>query len=239
MRLGADIGIKCQTCGRRVLLPRRDLERRMKLFVSRAAAGDDVPEVVEPASTAMSSGESGLERPRNSRDRRHPRALNRDRRWQPTRAACPSSAAARFISGRARQLPVLAALDRSGCLADREQYGRLLAVATRRSDGRFPPRRAGEHRRQLRDPGVLAACGHLWPDRRRGCGPREPAKPDGHHQRCSGGTRRAVFAGAADLAGSDCARLLLRHVVPVRGGRSILHARPGRLDSRVSCPAIS
>jgi hypothetical protein len=32
----------------------------MKIFVSRAAAGDDVPEVVEPASTAVSSGESGL-----------------------------------------------------------------------------------------------------------------------------------------------------------------------------------
>jgi hypothetical protein len=60
VRLGADIGIKCQTCGRRVLLPRRDLERRMKIFVSRAAAGDDVPEIVEPASTAVSSGESGL-----------------------------------------------------------------------------------------------------------------------------------------------------------------------------------
>ncbi len=30
VRLGADIGIKCQTCGRRVLLPRRDLERRMR-----------------------------------------------------------------------------------------------------------------------------------------------------------------------------------------------------------------
>jgi hypothetical protein len=59
VRLGADIGIKCQTCGRRVLLPRRDLERRMKIFVSRVPASDDVPEVVEPASTAMSSGESG------------------------------------------------------------------------------------------------------------------------------------------------------------------------------------
>ena len=34
VRLGADIGVKCVTCGRRVLLPRRDLERRMKLFVS-------------------------------------------------------------------------------------------------------------------------------------------------------------------------------------------------------------
>ncbi|MFN8591414.1 MAG: DUF951 domain-containing protein [Thermomicrobiales bacterium] len=35
-RLGADIGIKCLLCGRRVLLPRRELERRLKRFVSRA-----------------------------------------------------------------------------------------------------------------------------------------------------------------------------------------------------------
>ncbi|MBI4299217.1 MAG: DUF951 domain-containing protein [Chloroflexi bacterium] len=30
VRLGADIGIKCQGCGRRVLLPRPTLERRVK-----------------------------------------------------------------------------------------------------------------------------------------------------------------------------------------------------------------
>jgi hypothetical protein len=41
VRLGADIGLKCVTCGRRVLLPRRDLERRMKLFVVRAPAIDN------------------------------------------------------------------------------------------------------------------------------------------------------------------------------------------------------
>jgi hypothetical protein len=40
VRLGADIGVKCVTCGRRVLLPRRDLERRMKLFVLRASTDD-------------------------------------------------------------------------------------------------------------------------------------------------------------------------------------------------------
>src|SRR3954463_11213513 len=39
VRLGADIGVKCLTCGRRVLLPRRDLERRMKMFVVRGPAG--------------------------------------------------------------------------------------------------------------------------------------------------------------------------------------------------------
>ncbi|MGH2442878.1 MAG: DUF951 domain-containing protein [Chloroflexota bacterium] len=36
VRLGADIGLHCRTCGRRVLLPRRTLERRMKKFVQRA-----------------------------------------------------------------------------------------------------------------------------------------------------------------------------------------------------------
>lgn len=35
VRLGADIGVCCTTCGRRVLLPRTTLERRMKRFVQR------------------------------------------------------------------------------------------------------------------------------------------------------------------------------------------------------------
>jgi hypothetical protein len=35
VRLGADIGIKCRGCNRRVLLKRRDFERRVKEFVSR------------------------------------------------------------------------------------------------------------------------------------------------------------------------------------------------------------
>lgn len=30
VRLGADIGLECLRCGRRVLLPRRDLARRIK-----------------------------------------------------------------------------------------------------------------------------------------------------------------------------------------------------------------
>jgi hypothetical protein len=59
VRLGADIGIKCQTCDRRVLLPRRDLERRMRLFVSRAPAAEPAPDEVDPVPTAMTAGESG------------------------------------------------------------------------------------------------------------------------------------------------------------------------------------
>jgi len=35
VRLGADIGLVCLTCQRRVLLPRSDLEKRVKQFVKR------------------------------------------------------------------------------------------------------------------------------------------------------------------------------------------------------------
>jgi hypothetical protein len=33
VRLGADIGLECLGCGRRVLLPRRDLAKRMKVLL--------------------------------------------------------------------------------------------------------------------------------------------------------------------------------------------------------------
>ena len=33
VRLGADIGLKCLGCGRRILLPRREVARRMKSYV--------------------------------------------------------------------------------------------------------------------------------------------------------------------------------------------------------------
>ncbi len=35
VRLGADIGMVCTTCGRRVLLPRREFEKRVKKFITR------------------------------------------------------------------------------------------------------------------------------------------------------------------------------------------------------------
>jgi hypothetical protein len=40
VRLGADVGIKCLTCGRRVLLAKSVLERRVKELVGRQ---DDAP----------------------------------------------------------------------------------------------------------------------------------------------------------------------------------------------------
>jgi hypothetical protein len=39
-RVGADIGLVCSTCGRRVLLERRELERRV---IAREAAADGGP----------------------------------------------------------------------------------------------------------------------------------------------------------------------------------------------------
>jgi hypothetical protein len=46
-RLGADIGLACEGCGRRVVLERRQVERRLVGFVARGpAAGDAVTEAV-------------------------------------------------------------------------------------------------------------------------------------------------------------------------------------------------
>ena len=48
-RLGADIGLRCQGCGRHVLLERRTLERRLVEFVSRG----------DPAMTAVIAPSTG------------------------------------------------------------------------------------------------------------------------------------------------------------------------------------
>lgn len=45
VRLGADIGLRCHGCERRVLLPRREVERRLKAFLKRG------PDYVDPAET--------------------------------------------------------------------------------------------------------------------------------------------------------------------------------------------
>ncbi len=41
VRVGADIGIVCQTCGRRVLLSRRKFARQAKGFVRRGTSPED------------------------------------------------------------------------------------------------------------------------------------------------------------------------------------------------------
>ncbi len=41
VRLGADIGLRCEKCGRRVLLPRSEVERRTKQVLPRVNKNDD------------------------------------------------------------------------------------------------------------------------------------------------------------------------------------------------------
>ncbi len=48
VRLGADIGMVCGTCGHRVLLPRREFEKRVKTFVRRGDAESSMPVPHDP-----------------------------------------------------------------------------------------------------------------------------------------------------------------------------------------------
>src|SRR5829696_3476281 len=47
VRLGADIGLRCHGCGRRVLLPRRELQKRVKLFLKRGPAYEAAMAAIE------------------------------------------------------------------------------------------------------------------------------------------------------------------------------------------------
>jgi hypothetical protein len=52
VRLGADIGLRCLGCDRKVLLPRSILEKRLKRFVSRgpaSQAADATPSAAAPS----------------------------------------------------------------------------------------------------------------------------------------------------------------------------------------------
>jgi hypothetical protein len=40
VRLGADIGLRCQGCAHRILLARSELERRLTSFIHRAAPAE-------------------------------------------------------------------------------------------------------------------------------------------------------------------------------------------------------
>jgi len=51
-RLGADIGLRCRTCGRHVLLERRLLEARLEGFVERGDPALTAAAYPEPASPA-------------------------------------------------------------------------------------------------------------------------------------------------------------------------------------------
>src|SRR4051794_8494079 len=56
-RLGADLGLRCQTCGRHVLLERRVLESRLFSFVGR---GDPASSAAPTPSPAPSSAPAGM-----------------------------------------------------------------------------------------------------------------------------------------------------------------------------------
>jgi hypothetical protein len=43
VRLGADIGLECKGCGRRVLLPRRELLRRLKAVLPKEEEDNEQP----------------------------------------------------------------------------------------------------------------------------------------------------------------------------------------------------
>jgi hypothetical protein len=48
VRLGADIGLKCEGCGRRVLLPRSEVEKRIKQVLSKGdATATEMTEMTE------------------------------------------------------------------------------------------------------------------------------------------------------------------------------------------------
>ena len=55
VRLGADIGLRCLACGRRVLLPRRELGKRLKAVIERASPAPG-RESAAPDSAASASG---------------------------------------------------------------------------------------------------------------------------------------------------------------------------------------
>ena len=44
VRIGAEIGIRCMQCNRRVMLPRSTFERRVKRFVERASPTEPSPD---------------------------------------------------------------------------------------------------------------------------------------------------------------------------------------------------
>lgn len=58
VRLGADIGIRCEGCGRRVLLARSELERRIKQVLSRVATTGQAVDAADVADAA-SRGPNG------------------------------------------------------------------------------------------------------------------------------------------------------------------------------------
>jgi len=57
VRLGADIGLRCHGCSRRVLLPRRELQKRVKLFLKRGPAYEAAMAAIEAHEAAVAASE--------------------------------------------------------------------------------------------------------------------------------------------------------------------------------------
>ena len=55
VRLGADIGLRCQGCDRRVLLPRRVIEKRVKQFLKRGPAYEAAIAAIEAHEATLDS----------------------------------------------------------------------------------------------------------------------------------------------------------------------------------------
>ncbi|MCA9899713.1 MAG: DUF951 domain-containing protein [Anaerolineales bacterium] len=49
VRLGTDVGLVCQTCGRKVLLQRGVFNKRLKTILKAAAASDETADDASPA----------------------------------------------------------------------------------------------------------------------------------------------------------------------------------------------
>jgi hypothetical protein len=56
VRLGADIGIRCLKCDRRVLMPRVKFERRIRRFIRRGPGFQDTAAAQAPDGAPLGSG---------------------------------------------------------------------------------------------------------------------------------------------------------------------------------------
>lgn len=64
VRVGADIGLKCRGCERRVMLVRSEFDRRFRGFVDRAAEHPDDPHPAADDETAADAArDAGAEKP--------------------------------------------------------------------------------------------------------------------------------------------------------------------------------
>lgn len=61
VRVGADIGLKCRGCERRVMLVRSEFDRRFRGFIVRAAETTESAEELQPGAETQGRPEAGRE----------------------------------------------------------------------------------------------------------------------------------------------------------------------------------